>query len=55
MVYFKQDYFSLYRDDVIGHEEAKQILTEALVYPFLRPDYFKGLRGSPTVRIFIHF
>lgn len=31
-------------DDVVGLEAAKNGLKEAVVYPFLRPDLFKGLR-----------
>ncbi|KAK5961598.1 putative AAA family ATPase YTA6 PWA37_000965 [Arxiozyma heterogenica] len=31
-------------DDVVGLEKAKNSLKEAVVYPFLRPDLFKGLR-----------
>jgi SpoVK/Ycf46/Vps4 family AAA+-type ATPase len=31
-------------DDVAGLEVAKSALKEAVVYPFLRPDLFKGLR-----------
>jgi hypothetical protein len=31
-------------DDIAGLEVAKQALKEAVVYPFLRPDLFSGLR-----------
>lgn len=31
-------------DDIAGLESAKTSLKEAVVYPFLRPDLFKGLR-----------
>jgi SpoVK/Ycf46/Vps4 family AAA+-type ATPase len=31
-------------DDVAGLTKAKQALKEAVVYPFLRPDLFRGLR-----------
>ena len=31
-------------DDIAGLEEAKKSLKEAVVYPFLRPDLFSGLR-----------
>jgi len=31
-------------DDVAGLEGAKMALKEAVVYPFLRPDLFRGLR-----------
>ncbi|RLV84891.1 Protein SAP1 [Meyerozyma sp. JA9] len=34
-------------DDIVGLEGAKNSLKEAVVYPFLRPDLFKGLR-EPT-------
>ena len=34
-------------DDIVGLESAKSSLKEAVVYPFLRPDLFKGLR-EPT-------
>lgn len=34
----------VYWDDVVGLETAKNGLKEAVVYPFLRPDLFKGLR-----------
>lgn len=34
-------------DDVVGLENAKKSLKEAVVYPFLRPDLFRGLR-EPT-------
>lgn len=32
---------------IAGLEEAKNALKEAVVYPFLRPDLFKGLREPP--------
>ncbi|EGW33772.1 uncharacterized protein SPAPADRAFT_48889 [Spathaspora passalidarum NRRL Y-27907] len=37
----------VYWDDIIGLESAKNSLKEAVVYPFLRPDLFRGLR-EPT-------
>ncbi|RLV91572.1 Protein SAP1 [Spathaspora sp. JA1] len=37
----------VYWDDIIGLESAKESLKEAVVYPFLRPDLFRGLR-EPT-------
>lgn len=37
----------VYWDDVVGLESAKTSLKEAVVYPFLRPDLFRGLR-EPT-------
>lgn len=37
----------VYWDDIVGLEGAKNSLKEAVVYPFLRPDLFKGLR-EPT-------
>ncbi|KAK6890643.1 Protein SAP1 [Candida tropicalis] len=37
----------VYWDDIVGLETAKNALKEAVVYPFLRPDLFKGLR-EPT-------
>lgn len=37
----------VYWDDIVGLESAKSSLKEAVVYPFLRPDLFKGLR-EPT-------
>ena len=33
-------------EDVAGLELAKTALKEAVVYPFLRPDLFMGLRGT---------
>lgn len=37
----------VYWDDIVGLEAAKSSLKEAVVYPFLRPDLFRGLR-EPT-------
>lgn len=37
----------VYWDDIVGLESAKNSLKEAVVYPFLRPDLFRGLR-EPT-------
>ncbi|CUM66711.1 uncharacterized protein PRCAT00004389001 [Priceomyces carsonii] len=37
----------VYWDDIVGLEGAKNSLKEAVVYPFLRPDLFRGLR-EPT-------
>lgn len=37
----------VYWDDIVGLDQAKGSLKEAVVYPFLRPDLFKGLR-EPT-------
>lgn len=34
----------VYWDDIVGLDDAKSSLKEAVVYPFLRPDLFKGLR-----------
>ncbi|KAK6461233.1 P-loop containing nucleoside triphosphate hydrolase protein [Scheffersomyces coipomensis] len=34
----------VYWDDIVGLEAAKNSLKEAVVYPFLRPDLFQGLR-----------
>ncbi|CCH60923.1 hypothetical protein TBLA_0D04260 [Henningerozyma blattae CBS 6284] len=34
----------VYWDDIAGLENAKNSLKEAVVYPFLRPDLFRGLR-----------
>ncbi|OBA21476.1 AAA-domain-containing protein, partial [Metschnikowia bicuspidata var. bicuspidata NRRL YB-4993] len=34
-------------DDIVGLDAAKNSLKEAVVYPFLRPDLFRGLR-EPT-------
>lgn len=34
-------------DDIVGLDSAKSSLKEAVVYPFLRPDLFQGLR-EPT-------
>jgi len=31
-------------DSIAGHDEAKQLLEEAVVYPLLMPDYFQGIR-----------
>ncbi|EHA52377.1 vacuolar protein sorting-associated protein 4 [Pyricularia oryzae 70-15] len=33
--------------EIAGLDEAKNALKEAVVYPFLRPDLFKGLREPP--------
>lgn len=35
-------------DDIAGLEPAKKALREAVVYPFLRPDLFMGLREPAT-------
>lgn len=37
----------VYWDDIVGLDQAKNSLKEAVVYPFLRPDLFRGLR-EPT-------
>lgn len=37
----------VYWDDIVGLDAAKNSLKEAVVYPFLRPDLFRGLR-EPT-------
>lgn len=37
----------VYWDDIVGLDGAKNSLKEAVVYPFLRPDLFRGLR-EPT-------
>ncbi|CCE79809.1 Piso0_002900 [Millerozyma farinosa CBS 7064] len=37
----------VYWEDIVGLEGAKMSLKEAVVYPFLRPDLFQGLR-EPT-------
>lgn len=37
----------VYWDDIVGLDSAKNSLKEAVVYPFLRPDLFRGLR-EPT-------
>ena len=34
-------------EDVIGQEKAKQAISEALIYPSKRPDFFEGLRTPP--------
>ncbi|SCU84918.1 LADA_0D04632g1_1 [Lachancea dasiensis] len=34
----------IYWDDIVGLNKAKNSLKETVVYPFLRPDLFKGLR-----------
>ena len=31
-------------NDIVGNEEVKQLLQEAIVYPILMPDYFTGIR-----------
>lgn len=37
----------VYWEDIVGLDAAKNSLKEAVVYPFLRPDLFRGLR-EPT-------
>ncbi|KAA8905144.1 hypothetical protein DIURU_001572 [Diutina rugosa] len=37
----------VYWEDIVGLDSAKSSLKEAVVYPFLRPDLFRGLR-EPT-------
>lgn len=39
---------SLTWDDIAGLDTAKQSLKETVVYPFLRPDLFRGLREPVT-------
>ncbi|KAG0442118.1 Fidgetin-like protein 1 [Dictyocoela muelleri] len=34
-------------DDIAGLENAKKNINEAIIWPMLRPDVFKGLRGPP--------
>ncbi|KAF2343298.1 ATPase AAA-type core, partial [Trinorchestia longiramus] len=34
-------------DDIAGLDNAKKNIKEAIVWPMLRPDIFKGLRGPP--------
>jgi hypothetical protein len=33
--------------DIIGLEYAKQTIQEVVIYPYLRPDIFRGLRAPP--------
>ncbi len=37
-------------DDIAGLLEAKRVLNEALVLPFLFPDYFQGIRRPVKAR-----
>jgi len=39
-----RDQDKVYWDDIAGLEQAKESLMETVVYPFLRPDLFRGLR-----------
>ncbi|SCU91767.1 LAMI_0E07162g1_1 [Lachancea mirantina] len=39
---------NIYWDDIAGLSNAKSSLKETVVYPFLRPDLFKGLREPVT-------
>ncbi|TID29821.1 hypothetical protein CANINC_001570 [Pichia inconspicua] len=39
-----RDQDKVYWDDIAGLDQAKETLMETIVYPFLRPDLFKGLR-----------
>ncbi|KAG0416698.1 Fidgetin-like protein 1 [Dictyocoela roeselum] len=34
-------------DDIAGLSNAKKTINEAIVWPMLRPDIFRGLRGTP--------
>lgn len=34
-------------DDIAGLQFAKRCVTEAVIWPLLRPDIFTGLRGPP--------
>lgn len=39
-----RDQDKVYWNDIAGLDQAKETLMETIVYPFLRPDLFKGLR-----------
>lgn len=39
-----RDQDKVYWSDIAGLDQAKETLMETIVYPFLRPDLFKGLR-----------
>lgn len=34
-------------DDIAGLKAAKESVIESVIWPMLRPDIFKGLRGPP--------
>ncbi|XP_071450335.1 katanin p60 ATPase-containing subunit A-like 2 [Hetaerina americana] len=36
---------NVYWNDIIGHEDAKRILKEAIVYPIRYPEFFSGILG----------
>jgi spastin len=39
-------------DDIVGLDDAKRTLQEAIVYPLLRPDLFTGIRAPPKGILF---
>lgn len=43
-----RDQDKVYWSDIAGLEQAKESLMETVVYPFLRPDLFRGLREPVT-------
>jgi SpoVK/Ycf46/Vps4 family AAA+-type ATPase len=38
--------------DIAGLDHVKQILNEAIIYPALRPDIYKGIRAPPKGILF---
>ncbi|KAG0691354.1 hypothetical protein C6P40_001638 [Pichia californica] len=44
LVESSRDQDKVYWSDIAGLEQAKETLMETVVYPFLRPDLFRGLR-----------
>ena len=39
-------------NDIVGLNHVKQVLNEAIVYPALRPDIYKGIRAPPKGILF---
>jgi SpoVK/Ycf46/Vps4 family AAA+-type ATPase len=39
-------------NDIAGLDHVKQVLNEAIIYPALRPDIYKGIRAPPKGILF---